>query len=313
LLLDGRPLRNGIGQKEIAKGEKAEATWELDFPAGSHELKLLVRGEDSSAVSDPLTLQGPKSESQKPILHRLCVGLDEYALSALNLTSAAKDARDVYAALERNCVGTANRFGAARGALLTDQQATRQAVLKAIADIRKAAKPGDLVVFFFAGHGLKQKDEYYLLTHEADPSQSLQGKSPSGTELHQFLAEIECPVLLVLDACHSASSVKSFRPATDDLTRSLTDDSAGVTVLAAAMSHEVASATVENGYFTAAFLKSLELGAGVPFDPYEHVLYTHHVYSVVFSEVRKATGGKQNPFLNMPWTVPPLVLRGVPR
>ena len=120
-------------------------------------------------------------------------------------------------------------------------------------------------------------------------------------------------MLLVLDSCHSASGVRAFRPATDDLTRSLTDDSTGVSVLAAAMSHEVASATAENGYFTAAFLKALQLGQGVPFDPHEHILYTHHIYSVVFSEVRKASNGKQNPFLNMPWTVPPLALRDVPR
>ena len=83
-------------------------------------------------------------------------------------------------------------------------------------------------------------------------------------------------------------------------------------VLAAAMAHEVASATAENGHFTAAFLKALKLDPGVPFDTNEHLLYTHHIYSVVFSEVRKATNGKQNPFLNMPWTVPPIALRDVP-
>ena len=313
MLLDGRPLAAGIGQKEVRSGEKAEATWELDIPAGSHELKLLARSEESSAVSDPLVVKGPKSASQQPVLHRLCVGVDQYALSALNLTSATKDAKDVFAALNKYCVGVDNRFRGSRGALLTDKQATRQSVLDAIAVIRKAAKPGDLVVFLFAGHGIKQQDEYYLMTHEADPSQSLKGKSLSGADLRQALADMECPVLLVMDSCHSAGGVKSFRPATDDLTRSLTDDSAGVTVLAAAMAHEVASATAENGHFTAAFLKALQLGQGVPFDPHEHLLYTHHIYSVVFSEVRKATGGKQNPFLNMPWTVPPLALRDVPR
>ncbi|QDU28371.1 WD domain, G-beta repeat [Anatilimnocola aggregata] len=324
LLLDGRPLTNGVGTKTVAPGEKAEATWELEFPAGTHELKLLVRGEDSSAVSDPLVLKGPKSESQISVLHRICVGVDQYALPALNLTSAAKDATDVFAALERHCVGEHNRFGRVNGTLLTNSQATRSTVLKAIADIRKVAKAGDIVVFLFAGHGIaqphvaitpqgiKRLDEYYLMTHEADPNQSLKDKSLSGSDLRLALADIECPVLLVMDSCHSASGVKAFRPATDDLTRGLTDASAGVTVLAAAMSHEVASATAENGHFTAAFLKALQVGEGVPYDPHEHVLYTHHIYSVVFSEVRKATNGKQNPFLNMPWTVPPLALRDVP-
>lgn len=123
---------------------------------------------------------------------------------------------------------------------------------------------------------------------------------------------MECPVLLILDACHSAAAVQSFRPATDDLTRAMTDDSVGVTVLSAAMSHETAGATAENGYFTAGLLKGLAAGTGVPYDPYEKQMYVHHLYSVAFSEVRRATGGKQNPFLNMPWTMSPLVVREVP-
>ncbi len=313
LLLDGRPLAGGVGQKSGNSGQQAEATWDIEIPAGSHELKLLARNEDSSAVSAPLTVTAPKSVSQQPVLHRLCVGLNEYQLPALNLGSAAKDATDVFAALEQHCVGPENRFGTAKGAVLTNKAATRSTVLQAIGEIRKVAKPGDLVVFLFAGHGIKQQDEFYLMTHEADPSSSLKGKSLSGDDLRRALAEMECPVLLIMDACHSARGVKAFRPATDDLTRSLTDDTAGVTVLAAAMAHEVASATDENGYFTAALLKALQLGKGVPFDSYEHVLYTHHIYSVVFSEVRRATNGKQNPFLNMPWTSPPIALRDVPK
>ena len=323
LLLDGRP-QGTTTQQTIETGKKAEAVWEIELPAGSHELKLLVRGEDNSAVSDPLILKGPKSESQIPVLHRLCIGVDKYELPALNLTSAAKDATDVFGALEQHCVGVDNRFGRVNGTLLTNSQATSPAVLKAINDIRKVAKPGDLMVVQFAGHGIQQTEvvkqpdgslrsraEYYLLTHEADPSQSLKGRSLSGSDLRSALGAVSCPVLLVMDSCHSASGVRSFRPATDGLTRGLTDDSTGVTILAAAMSTEVASATQENGYFTAAFLKALAAGKDVPYDPHEHVLYTHHIYSVVFSEVRHATKGKQNPFLNMPWTVPPLALRQV--
>ncbi len=313
LLLDGIPLRGNVGQKAIAAGEKAEALWQIEIPPGKHELKLLAKNEESSAASSPLLVSAPQSAGQQPVLHRLCIGVNQYQNSALNLSAAAKDAKDIFTALERYCVGENNRFGKTFGSILIDQQATRATVLKALGDLRKAAKPGDLIVIFFAGHGIKQLDEYYLLTHEADPSVSLKGKSLSGEDLRGAFTEVECPVLLVMDACHSASGVKRFRPATDDLTRSLTDDSIGVTVLAAAMANEAALATTENGHFTAAILKALQVGQGVPFDPHEHLLYTHHIYSVVFSEVRKATDGKQNPFLNMPWTVPPLALRDVPQ
>lgn len=313
VLLDGRPLAGGLGYKRFQKGEPATARWELEIPPGAHELKLQVRGSDESiSASEALAVKIPKSPAYQPVLHRLCVGINEYQRSALNLKSAAKDAVDVYGALEKYCVGADNRFGASQGALLLDQKATRAGVLQAIEKIRQSAKPGDLVVFLFAGHGIKQKDEFYLITHEGDPSENLKDRSLSGEDLRGALSDIECPVLLLLDACHSARSASSFRPATDDLSRQMTDDSAGVTVLAAAMAHEVASATEENGHFTAAFLKALHAGQGVPYDSYDHVLYIHHAYSVVFSEVRRATQGKQNPFLNIPLSAPPIALRDIP-
>lgn len=312
LLLDGRPLTAGRARKEIKPGETPVATWEVDLPPGECELKVLVRSEEGSAVSAPITLTAPKSANQQPTIHRLCVGINQYDVEGLRLSAATRDATEVFTAIQEYCVGPNNRFGKAEGQLITDQAATRKAVLDALEAIRAKSKPGELVLFMFAGHGLKQGEEYYLLTKEGDPSKSLEGASLSGKDLRNALSAMECPVLLVLDACHSANGIK-FRPATDDLTRGVTDESTGVTVLAAAMQNEVATANRENGYFTAAFIKALKGGEGVPFDPYDHTLYTHHIYSVIFSEVRKATNGLQNPFLNMPWTMKPLVLREMPR
>ena len=313
LLLDGRPLAEGRGYLAVQPGERAEMVWDVTLPPGQHELKLLARSEDSPAISAPLVLRAPKDASQLPTLYRICIGINEYDQPGLRLTAAAKDAQDLHSALAQYCVGPENHFGAIQGPIFLNAQATRAAVIAAFEKVRKDAKPGDLVVFFFAGHGVKQDNEYYLLTKEADPSKSLKDTSLSGADLVKNLSGMECPVLLLLDACHSAKAVKSLRPATDDLTRTLTDDTAGVTVMAAAMSHEVAMADAENGYFTAGLIKALKAGDGVPYDPYEMTMYTHHIYSVVFSEVRKATNGKQNPFLNMPWTVPPLSLRDIPK
>ncbi len=312
VLLDGRPLGEGRGVWTPDATKPAEAEFEVHVPAGLHELKTLARNGDGSAVSEPVLVRGPKSPGSQPTLYRVCIGVNDYDDAGLKLKAAAKDATDIFAALARDCVGPDNRFGTVRGELILDKDATRDRVLKALTDARKAAKPGDLLVIFFAGHGVKQGDAFYLLTREADVSKDLKGHSLSGEDLSKLLSEVECPVLLVLDACHSANAVRSFRPATDDLTRSLTDDSVGVTVLSAAMSNEVAGASTENGHFTAGLLKGLDGGEGVPFDPYERQLYVHHLYSVAFSEVRRATDGKQNPFLNMPWTVPPVPLREIP-
>lgn len=308
LMLDGRPT----AERTLGPTDPPTAQWGIEIPPGKHTLSLIAKTETSFEVSQPLVVQGPALPGQQPTLHRICVGINDYVSAPLRLRSAAHDAADLHAALAMDCVGPTNHFGEALGPLLLDRDATRPSVLAALKEARRAAKPGDLVVFHFAGHGEKQEEEFYLLTAESDPASSLAGHAISGDDLRQTLAEFECPVLLLLDACHSAAGARSFRPVTDDLTRSLTDESVGVTVMAAAMANERAFGDTEHGHFTAALLKGLRGGSGVPYDPYDHVLYTHHVYSVVFSEVRRATNGRQNPFLSAPWTAPPLALRDVP-
>jgi hypothetical protein len=326
VLLDGRPLPNGAGVWDPDGRTPAGGEFTFDVPPGLHDLKVLARNEDGAGLSAAVSVRGPKDASKQPTLYRVCVGVSEYAASSQNLGSAAKDARALYDALAKSCVGPDNLFGKAAGELLSNKDATRERVLKALAAVRKSAKPGDLLVLTFAGHGLKQsvrvpangrepettRDEFYLVTHDGDMNRPLAGVSLSGEDLRKELADIGCPVLLVLDACHAAAGVKAFRPATDDLTRSMTDDRVGVTVLSAAMSHETAGETAEQGHFTAALLKALAAGPDVPFDPHEKRVYVHHLYAVAFSEVRRATNGKQNPFLNMPWTMSPLAVREVP-
>lgn len=313
VMLDGKPLADGKGVWNPDGPQPARGEFTFNIPAGLHELTVMARTEDGPGKSPVVQVRGPKGVAEQPTLHRLCIGINEYDDPGLNLRSAVKDATALFAALEKHCVGPDNRFGAATGELLVNKDATREKALQALAAVRKKAKSGDLVVVYFAGHGIKQKDEFFLLTREGDPAKSLLGASLSGADLKTGLGKMECPVLLILDACHSAAAVKSFRPATDDLTREMTDDSVEVTVMSAAMSNETADATAENGgHFTAGLLKGLAAGSGVPFDPYDLQMNVHHLYMVALSEVRRATGGKQTPFLHPPWTMSPLVVREVP-
>jgi hypothetical protein len=93
---------------------------------------------------------------------------------------------------------------------------------------------------------VKDKREYYLLTHEAD-TDNLDKTCLSGDALRKALAECKCQVLLLLDACHAAGfgagkklANLGLKPATDDMARDLTEDEYGVAVMCAAMSHEKA-------------------------------------------------------------------------
>lgn len=315
LLLDGRPVPGKETLVEFAQGQaKAEVEWTFELPAGEHQLAVLARCPDSSAVSPPLRLKAVET-AKLPTLHVLTVGVNAYKDSTLDLKYAAPDAEALAAAFAKHCKG--QPFRDVRTRTLTNQQATRFGIVEAIGAMRKATQQQDLVVVFFACHGVKQKRDYFLLTHEADVAQ-LDKSSLSGDELRKSLSEFPCQVLLMLDACHSAGfgegkklAKVGLKPATDDVARDLTEDDCGIAVMCAAMSHEKAEGQGGHGLFTQALLEALEKkpGVPVPFNRHNQRVYVHHLQAYVFDEVSKRSEERQHPFLSLPWVVESFVIR----
>jgi WD40 repeat protein len=312
LLVDGRPLPEGKGALDLGNGQTtAEAEWEVELPPGEHELKVLARGPDTAGASEAVAVNVPLPVTNKATLHLLAVGINEYQNKDLHLNFAAKDAREVADAFRKNCAGAGNLFGAVRGEPLLDDKATRQGVLDAIGDVREGAKSGDLVVVYFAGHGVTEGKDFYLLPCDADTTRLAQ-TAVSGKELRQRLADMPCQVLLILDACHSAAGIKAFKAATDDAARTLSDDECGVAVFCAAMGQEYAQEKDGNGLFTRALVGALRGTSDVPFNHRDRRQYVHHLHTFVFEEVQAASDDKQHPFLSLPWVTQPFAVRRLP-
>jgi len=178
--------------------------------------------------------------------------------------------------------------------------------------IRKnGAKPGDLVVFFYAGHGVAEGREFYLLTAGVDPN-DLPKTCLSGSDLRAALKAMPCQVLLVFDACQSGRALDRFASLTDELGRAMADDEAGVTVLAASMAHENAGEKDGKGRFTTALASALYLKPGAIYDSNQKIMNVRHLHLRAEDIVRDESKGKQNPVLLAPWSAPPIVIRKVP-
>ena len=143
-------------------------------------------------------------------LHVLTVGIDDYGDRAkgLKLRYAAKDARDVMAALDGE-QGTP--YGKVLSQTVTDKDATRAGILDALHTMRDRMRGGDpaqdLAVLLFSGHGAMIDGEFHLIAHGVDPLRPSQmaASSLSLSELRKqlgLLAE-RGRVLLLLDACQS--------------------------------------------------------------------------------------------------------------
>lgn len=142
----------------------------------------------------------------------LVVGIDKYQRLP-SLDGAVNDARDVASALQSS--------GFDDVVTLLDAEASRASILDAWDRIVAKAKPGDTVVFAYAGHGGQEAEriagdetdglnEVFLLP-------SFEEKAPGNgdrildDELYVlFSAARELNIIFVADSCHSGTMTRSF-------------------------------------------------------------------------------------------------------
>jgi WD40 repeat protein len=313
LLVDGRPLPGDLSARTLKPGERV-VTWEVpEMPAGEKvELKVLARGPDTYGVSQPKEIEVPAPLSQRPALHMVSVGLTYRGDKALDLGPCpANDATEIAKQFPASCSGPNNLFGRTdHRHLLLDKAADKAGVLAALAKVKKEVKPRDLVVFFYAGHGVNEKGEFFLLTHGAD-LKDLPKTALSGSALRSALGDFPCQVLVLLDACHSGKAGEALRNAgygkspTDEASRNLADEECSVTLIAAAMGHQRAlqPAGGKHGFFTQAVLAALKRSREVTHNKFNGRQYVHHLFGDVFDEVQTLTEDRQHPTLSLPWTV----------
>ena len=144
--------------------------------------------------------------------HALIIGVGQYEhMSQYNVPIAAKDAEAVKQTLPdpSHC-----GYPAEQVRLLSDQAATREAVLSALDELAAKLSPESTLFLFYVGHGVYGTDgNYYLTTHDTQltGSQVVAGTGVSEVELIDRLRKIPAKrMLLVINSCHSGELSPSF-------------------------------------------------------------------------------------------------------
>lgn len=194
-----------------------------------------------------------------------------------SLEGSVNDATAIAAVLASNY-----GFRAANVRVLLDSAATRAGIVAAIERLTQESAPGDVVVFYYAGHGAQR---YNSLSHEgAKLDQTI---VPADANAGQYdirdkeLARLFAPLVakkvaltLIFDSCHSGSITRGEtsprrvrwagidpRDARDSATVVAPEANGGAIVLAAAQDQQLAEETddggVAHGAFTAALLRVL--------------------------------------------------------
>jgi hypothetical protein len=176
-------------------------------------------------------------------------------------------------------------FSEADVRLLTDRAATREGILQAIDSLVSVARAGDVVLFYFAGHGSRRLNSRARTLSRLEPTIVPVDVNGGGFDIRtrelkaRFapLLDRRVELILIFDSCHSGGLTRTLdevttrftgvdlRDAADiDSTPSL--ESRGALVLSAAQDYQVAierrdTDGVAHGVFTSALLAAWQSGS----------------------------------------------------
>lgn len=168
-----------------------------------------------------------------PRVHALVVGIDRYAASPFgpdhdfeDLDGAARDAKKFHAYLQRDLglppedlrLLTASRGLSAEPREAPEDRPGYRQIVAAWHSLSVAARPGDIVLFYFSGHGLRVPSMLPELGPELDEclapydAAAAEGRLLHDLELTYLTAELarrEIDTVLVLDACFSGGALRA--------------------------------------------------------------------------------------------------------
>ncbi|MBN9382169.1 MAG: caspase family protein [Chitinophagaceae bacterium] len=171
----------------------------IPLSAGDNRIAVsIVNVLGNESIRENLRV-GHRAPAVKPDLYIVAIGTGKFAHPNHDLKYPVKDAQDVTTLFKSQ----SGRFGKINTILLQDAQVTRQSVRTLRGQLTKT-RPDDMVILFFAGHGLRDKElNYYLSTYGCDFDHPSTASLPYD-ELVSLLDSIPArQKLMLLDACNS--------------------------------------------------------------------------------------------------------------
>ena len=282
--------------------------------------RRLHRGVDF--FEDPPPITRPKEGN----LYLLCVGVSRYNRSEYVLKVAARDADALAEAFAQQ---EGRFFKSVQSRVLTDEEASKESILKGLRWLEDSATELDLVVVTFAGHGIKDRhDDFFFLPYDYDPAKEPANSGLSWRDMRTYLGHTAAMVLVVMDTCHSgritkgdAASRVAFRGSdSNDIERTVARAAAdfsqsekGVVIMAAASSSQSAHEQTSwgHGAFSMAVIEAMthpatrKVPSQVPLPaPPEGLITLEEIRQYVIQRVKELTDGQQTVITNHSGNIP---------
>jgi len=208
--------------------------------------------------------------NQKPNMHILAIGINAYLNPKYSLNFAKNDAE---AFIQSLTMGAAPIFGTVNVTSFFDANATKEKIFSAIDKIKSTAKPEDVFVFYYAGHGVMSSgneteiSQFYLVPYDVtkmyEADEVLRKSGISAIEIGEFSRNIKAQKqLFVIDACQSGGAIQTLamRGAVEEKAIAQLARSTGTYFIAASGTEQFATEVGElgHGIFTYSIIETLK-------------------------------------------------------
>jgi WD40 repeat protein len=199
-------------------------------------------------------------------LHLVVVGINKYQNEKMSLNYALADATAFKVEVEKDAKSILSNI---KTYFITDNNADKNAITTALKEVQQNAKPQDVFVFYYAGHGViagKNKEFYLVPTNVTDLKNVDAALDENGVPaklLQGYAVEIQAQKqLFILDACQSAGAFEAMLSADANQQKSLAvvARSTGTHWMAASGAQQFANefSSLGHGAFTYVLLQALK-------------------------------------------------------
>jgi WD40 repeat protein len=222
---------------------------------------------NNGAISNNAVETGIVDKVEKDAtLHLVVVGINKYQNEKLSLNYAIADATAFKIEIEKDAKTVLSKT---KTYFVTDNLADKKGITDALTEVQKSAKPQDVFVFYYAGHGVisEKNKEFYLvptdITDLKNVDEMLLQKGIPSKLLQNYAVDIQAQKqVFILDACQSAGAFEKLMTADANQQKSLAvvARSTGTHWIAASGAQQFANefSQLGHGAFTYVLLQALK-------------------------------------------------------
>jgi hypothetical protein len=287
--------------------------FDVSLREGPNVVRVSVRTKDGqtsertvefSKVAASATVALPTTTSL-PTIRAFVAGISSYTDRSLDLKYARKDAELMKEFLLGPCVGVKPDHLRS----VYDTEATRENVIGALDEFLKRTSKEDLVLLYFAMHGVCDPDggdDIYFLCHDSK-MQNLEASALSRASLEKLIRKCEAErIMVIADTCHSGmlgtSGIGKRDAGTGSyglLKRISEIEGKGITFFSASDANEYSQEREDlgHGVFTYYLVRGLKGEADENGDGF---VVLQEIEEYTYARVKEQTGGAQRPRMVRP-------------